>query len=111
MNDSILTSVKGFLGIGEDDTSFDLIVTMHVNSTFSRLATLGVGPIDGFAIEDKTTEWADYLEGNKLRNDVKAYMCLKVKLLFDPGSVPASVITAMNEQIKEYEWLFVGPTV
>lgn len=44
MNDSILTSIKKLLGIGEDDTSFDTDILLHINSTFSVLTQLGIGP-------------------------------------------------------------------
>ena len=50
--DSILTSVKKMLGIAEEYTHFDADLIMHINSVFMILAQLGVGPSEGFFIED-----------------------------------------------------------
>ena len=51
--DSILTSTKKLLGITEEDISFDLDIIMHINSVFAILTQMGVGPDEGFYIEDK----------------------------------------------------------
>lgn len=101
--ESILTSIKKLIGLTEEDTSFDTDVIMHINSVFSTLTQLGVGPPEGFLISDKITTWGDYLTDNLRLYFVKTYMYLKVKLLFDPP-LTASVIDAMNANIKEYEW-------
>ena len=52
MEDSILKSTKKILGISPDDDSFDLDVITHINSAFSVLTDLGIGPDTGFAIAD-----------------------------------------------------------
>lgn len=103
MGDSILTSTKKILGIQEEYTHFDLDIIVHINSTFFTLNQLGIGPVEGFMIEDATTEWGDFLGGNTRLNAVKTYVYLRVRLLFDP---PASsyVLTAMDAQVKEFEW-------
>ena len=48
--ESILTSVKKLLGIDESYTHFDADLIMHINSVFSILGQMGVGPKKGFAI-------------------------------------------------------------
>lgn len=103
MSDSILTSTKKVLGLEESYTAFDLDVMTHINSSFSTLAQLGVGPPGGFMIEDATAEWATFLGSDKLLNMVRTYVFLKVRLLFDPPS-NAYVMDAFKEQIKELEW-------
>ena len=50
---SILTSIKKLLGIAEDYEHFDQDIIMHTNSAFTILTQLGVGPSEGFFIEDK----------------------------------------------------------
>lgn len=110
MEQSILTSTKKVLQIAPDDPSFDLDITMHINSAFSDLHDIGVGPEDGFAIEDAETDWAAFVpDEEKVRqNRVKTYIYLKVRLLFDP---PATTyhLSAAQEQLKELEWrLSVG---
>ena len=50
--DSILTSIKKLLGIAEEYEHFDPDIVMYINSAFSVLTQLGVGPEEGFRIED-----------------------------------------------------------
>lgn len=103
MIQSILSSVKKTLNIDPSYTAFDEDLLFHINSVFSTLNQLGLGPEGGFRIEDATTDWASFL-GNDLRlNDVKTYVFLRVRLLFDPPGT-SFLITAMQEQIKELEW-------
>lgn len=102
-NPSILTSTKKLLGIEEAYTDFDSDIVMHINSVFATLNQLGVGPDNGFMIEDKTELWAEFLGTNPTINSVKSYMVLKVRLLFDPPST-SFAITAMEKQTLEYEW-------
>ena len=101
--ESILTSIKKLLGMDEDYTAFDTDVIFHINSVFAILAQLGVGPPNGFRIEDSSTTWLEYTQDNLLIEDVKTYMYLKVKLIFDPPSSSA-VIESMNKLISEFEW-------
>lgn len=103
MNESILTSIKKLLNISEDDTSFDLDIILHINSVFATMNQLGLGPVDGFDISDKTAVWSDVLSTNKLLAFVKSYVYLKVKLLFDPPTSSA-VMDSINRQIAESEW-------
>lgn len=102
--ESILASVKKMLGIGSDYDHFDPEIIMHINSTFSDLHRLGVGPREGFLIEDDTSTWADFMPDMPGVHSVKTYIFLKVKLLFDNSTLSSTVIAAMERQIKEYEW-------
>lgn len=101
--DSILNSVKKVLGIDPAYSAFDLDITMHINTVFFTLQQLGIGSPDGFLIEDDTTVWADYLGSDKNYNAVRTYIYLRVRVLFDPPTVP-STMTAIENQIKELEW-------
>lgn len=100
---SILDTTKKMLGLDAEYDAFDIDVIIHINSTFAQLAQLGVGPDDGFEIEDSTTLWPEYLGSNKLINFVKSYMYLKVRMWFDPPSTSYD-LTAKQEQVKELEW-------
>lgn len=105
MQDSILITTKKVLGIDEGDDTFDLDITMHINSVFSDLHQLAVGPIpDQFFIEDDKPTWADFLNHLALPvMSVKSYMFLRVKLLFDPP--PTSfAIESMQKQVDRLEW-------
>ena len=103
MEDSILTSIKKLLGPEEEDTSFDLDITMHINSAFFNLNQLGVGPAIGFKIQDKTDVWTDFIGDRLDLESVKTYIYLKVRLVFDPPQ-SGFLVEAIKEQIKEYEW-------
>lgn len=103
MSDSILKSVKKILSLPEDYDAFDQDVILHINSVFSTLTQLGIGPPAGFMIDDDTTEWVTFLGPDLELNAVKTYVCLRVRLLFDPPSTSYAV-EAMKEQIKELEW-------
>lgn len=103
MDDSILISTKNSLDLASDYTAFDDRLVMYINAVFSDLAQLGLGPTVGFMIEDASALWDDFLTGNMHFNNVKTYMFLRVKLLFDPPGT--SYLIAMYErQIKELEW-------
>lgn len=101
--ESILTSIKKLLGIPEDYEHFDADIIMHINSAFMILTQLGVGPFEGFAIEDKTSNWTDFVSDTTKVEAVKSYVYLKVRLLFDPPASSA-VIESINRMISEYEW-------
>lgn len=103
MVDSILTSIKKLLGPEEIYEHFDADIIMHINSAFSTLTQLVVGPEEGFVIKDKTAIWTDFIQDDKRLEFVKTYIYLKVKLVFDPP-LSSSVLDAMNRQINELEW-------
>lgn len=103
MEPSILKSVKKILGLDAADTSFDLDVLTHVNNAFSTLHQLGLGPSDGFMVEDDTAVWADYGEVDRILNQVKTYVYLKTRIAFDPPTT-SYLIGALEKQIQEHEW-------
>lgn len=104
MEQSILKSTKKVLQIGLDDESFDLDILTHINSAFSILHDLGVGPESGFVVEDEYVDWDAYLSNDPVKlSKVKACVYLRTRLLFDP---PATTfhLNAVQEQLKEVEW-------
>lgn len=101
--ESILTSIKKLLGIDEEYTQFDSDIIMHINSVFLNLTQLGVGPSEGFLIEDDTATWDDFIGDSNQLQAVKSYVYIKVKLLFDPP-LSSSVTESMNRMISELEW-------
>ena len=101
--DSILVSIKKLLGIAADYTHFDPDIIMHINSAFSILTQLGVGPPEGFRIEDDVKTWNDFVSDTIRLDAVKSYVYLKVSLMFDPPTSSA-VLSAKERQISELEW-------
>lgn len=100
---SILTSVKKALGLDESYEAFDPEIIMHINSVFSNLNQIGVGPETGFQIEDKDATWDDLLAGELRLNNVKTWVYSKVRLIFDPPAT-SFAISAQQELIKELEF-------
>ena len=55
METSILDSIKKLLGIPSEATEFDTDILIHINSVFSILTQLGVGPSSGFSLPSGLT--------------------------------------------------------
>lgn len=101
---SILQTIKKLLGIPADYDHFDSDIIIHINSAFSVLAQLGVGPKEGFSISDDSAKWDDFVpDENQLLQNVKTYVYLKVRIVFDPP-LSSAVLECQKEQIKEMEW-------
>lgn len=101
--DSILLTIKNMLGIEADFDGFDVDVIVAINTAFTSLNQLGIGPTTGFVIAGVGAVWSDFL-GTELRLEaVKTYIFLKTRLSFDP---PASgfLVESMSNQLSELEW-------
>lgn len=101
---SVLNDIKKLLGLSADYKVFDMDVTIHINSAFSTLQQLGVGPDAGFMIYSDATTWSTFLTADDFHlNAVKTYVYLRVRLLFDPPGT-AYLVNAITDQIRELEW-------
>lgn len=104
METSILLSTKNVLGVAADYTVFDDAILMHINTAFSTLTQLGVGPTEGFTVEDADDEWEDFIDPDDHQYQAaKSYVYLKVQMLFDPPQT-SYLIAAKQKQIEELEW-------
>lgn len=104
LNESILNSIKKLLGINTSDIVFDQDITIHINTVFANLVQMGIGPSNGYMITNENNEWKEFCGDDlPLLNNVKTYVYLKVKLLFDPPQA-SSLLEAINSQLKEIEW-------
>lgn len=105
----ILESIKAALGLQPDYTPFDTELLIHINSVISNLNQLGLGPgmydesSEDVLIADADTTWSELLLDSKLEN-VKSYMFMRVKMLFDSGTMPQPLISAYEKMILEQEW-------
>jgi hypothetical protein len=111
--ESILDSVKKTLGFDADYTAFDVDITLFINSAFSTLREIGVGPTEGFLIEDNTKLWSDFTGDNALLlASVKPFIYLTVRLAFDPPAT-SFVITALEKQLEELKFRLniIGETI
>lgn len=100
---SILESIKKLLGLTSEYTVFDNDIIMYINSAFSQLNQMGVGPKEGFIIEDARAEWSDFLNDEIRIEYIKNFVFLKVKQIFDPPT-SSSVLEAYNNQLAELAW-------
>lgn len=100
---SIIRTIREMLGA---DECFNTEIIVHINSVFSILARLGLPGDTGFPYritgEDET--WSDYLGYREdLFSDVKSFIYIRVKLVFDPP-VSTVAMEALKETAKELEW-------
>lgn len=100
---SILHDIKKMLGPSYDDDSFDTDIIIHINSTFTTLRQLGVGPAKGYRISDEDNLWSEFVKDEEMLDSVKTYIYLKVKLIFDPP-LNGTLYEAFERQVKELEW-------
>lgn len=105
MDESIIDSIKDYLGISKADEAFDQDIVLHINSTFSTLYQLGVGtntPFRVFVDDDITWDelFKDYL---KCVPFIQEYTYLKVRLLFDPPT-NSSLLDSLKQSIQEIEY-------
>lgn len=113
MSESILNSVKKYLGPGEDYEYFDPDIVMHINAAFSTLDQLGLTFTSDFVVIDQGQTWDEYFNAIHTEEDiwmnemnreiVKQYVYLSVRTIFDPPS-SSFVLTALENRMKELEW-------
>lgn len=101
---SILTSMKKMLDIGPSDDSFDDNIVVEINTVFSQLFQLGVGPqTDAFYIEDDTAKWQDFIGDTSTILMVKTYMKDSIRMSWDPPAT-GYALDAMQKRIEKFEW-------
>lgn len=103
MSESILNSTKNLLGLSESDKSFDPMIINYINSALSTLTQLGVGPETGYSISGEDEEWAEFSSDAPSLGNIKIYVYVKVRLLFDPPTT-SFAISALEKQAVELEW-------
>lgn len=105
-SNSILTSIKQLIGDDPSNEEFDAELIDHINATLLVLNQLGVGPLEGYQIEDASDEWSDFVSDGILQNYVRIYVKDKVKMSFDTPTSTA-LIEALNNEINEIEFRII----
>lgn len=90
---TLLQSVKDYLGIEVDDSSFDGAISGHIDMS---IFTLG-------QILSETPDYTPTTDSGSIPKEVLMYIKLSVKLLFDP-SASATVQDAIMKAKTELEW-------
>lgn len=104
MEDSILETIRKMIGPSASYEVFDTDLIIQINVAFSRLCQLGVGPEIPFKITGASEEWSDFMDDDEMMAEVKTYIYLKTKLIFDPPD-NGSVMALYKEEIEKLEWL------
>lgn len=99
----ILNTIKKLLGIARIYDTFNDDICIYCNSAIATLRQLGVVTNPNFVLEDETQVWSDLIDDESQWQDIKTYMYLKCRMIFDAPQSQA-VLIAMKEQIAECEW-------
>lgn len=104
MVESILETIKKMLGLPKDYDSFDTDILVHINTVLSNLTQMGIGPEEGFTITGYDETWSQFVTSDPLKTQqIKSYIYLKVKTMFDP-TANSNVAEAINNSITELEY-------
>lgn len=103
MENSIVKSTKEILGLGTSYAPFDLSVITFINAAFAKLHQLGVGPTNGYFVSDEAATWDALSLSPPMLNQVKTFVFLEVKRLFDPPGTSFH-LAAVEKQIEELVW-------
>ncbi len=105
MDDSILNSIKGYLGIKDSSYEvFDPDIIMNINSVFATLYQIGVDSAKNAIVRSSEETWNEvFKEDSDLIELIKNYTFMKVRILFDPPS-NSSVVSSLEKNIAEIEW-------
>lgn len=102
---SILNDIKTMLGgeVSDDNNDFDVDITIAINAAFMTLGNSSIKSLEGYSISSKVNSWDELNVDSIGLETIKAYVYLRVKLLFDPPQ-NSYFMESMKEQIAEYEW-------
>lgn len=106
MSDSILDTIKKMLGIDPSYTQFDEDIIVLINSCFSNLAQIGIIPNSGYRITSNSETWDEVIGEHLNYDNLKSYIYLKVRLIFNPPST-SFALQAIQDEVKELEWRIV----
>ena len=101
--ENILESIKDRIGVGDDDNTFDTDVIDLINGAFADLNDIGVGPEEGFTIDENDKQWTEFVEDVRVLSSVKDFVYLTVKLVFDPPTQSA-LLASMERRLSKLEW-------
>ena len=91
------------LGISPNDDGFDQEVKDLINAEFLTLHQLNIGPEEGFSIEGPDDTWDSFTDNLHIKDAVRQFIYLRVKLIFDPPA-SSTVADAINNRISELEF-------
>jgi hypothetical protein len=100
--DSVLDTIKKMLGITKDYEYFDQDIIVCINTALAYLNQIGFITNQSM-ITDSSTTWNDIF-GDKMNvQEIKSYIGLKTRLLFDPPT-NGTIKEAIDNNLSELEW-------
>ena len=104
-SESILETIVSGLGLEVDESAFNSEIIMYVNSALLTVYQNGAGT--PLVVKDYAQTWEEFkdpaqVEGNKMFEQIKLYVMLKTKIIFDPP--PPSTAPYMQSYIDELLW-------
>ena len=104
-SESILETIVSGLGLEIDEAAFNPEIIMYVNSALLTVYQNGAGT--PLVVKDYAQTWEEFkdpaqVEGNKMFEQIKLYVMLKTKIIFDPP--PPSTAPYMQSYIDELLW-------
>ena len=96
----VLSDVKKFLDIDNNDETFDVDITMHIDSALSTLNDLGIGPEKGLECTPDL-QWSDLFTDPRL-SMAKSVVYLQTKIAFDTPQYSFH-ISPLEKQLEEYK--------
>lgn len=103
MIESILNTIKKKIGISEDDTCFDEDILTEINTACAYLSQLGVTSFDNFTVCDSSATWDECISDRAKLADIKTFIYLRCKLLFDPPT-NSFLVKLLQDELRECEW-------
>lgn len=103
MTDSVLESVKLYLGLEKDYTPFDPQIITIINAGLNNIWQVVQNTNSEVLVKGYETTWGECLSGIFDLSEAQLYLCMYVRLIFDPPS-NSFVINSMQRQIDELVW-------
>ncbi len=97
---TILQNVKQYMGYDVEDPTFDIELSMLIDSELIKLYEIGLGNPNVSVMTNQDLVWGEFLgdtEGElNYKKLAKSFVCVSVRLIFDPSS-SATVTKALKD--------------
>lgn len=102
-NASILITIEGMLGDKEAIKPFETQLIPLINGNLIQLTDIVPGLDKPFSISGDGETWNDFFGSRTDLEDIKTYIYIKTKLVFDPPQ-SSFVLESLKEILKETEF-------
>lgn len=103
---SILLSVKDYLGVDPDDTTYDEDIISYINMALLRVKQISVAVPRLFTINGDLEVWSDITDDQNCLVPIEQYVKFKVKKMFIQ-TTSKTLSDAMDSILKEIEFALI----